>query len=294
MPFPRALLAITLTAALGITDGCGSSGASTLASAPAARQAAATPVAVRAQSTSPVTHGISSHAQYETFARAVNLKPSDMPGFTAKPTAKHHSGALSKDLENESQYQRCIGISKEAKPLFKGSSDQFNSGKGLHLASASSDVQIVPTPATVRRELAQARRDLRDPTSLRCVAHLFEKALGTQDKTIHQDGGTVRIKFGGVRVAPVALGSMTNGTEGSVGLSVSMSVAYIVSAKGRHATIHTSLGLDILAFAIGRAEVTFSTMGFSEQFPAELESRLFSLLVSRAVTASHEFPAIEK
>jgi hypothetical protein len=87
---------------------------------------------------------------------------------------------------------------------------------------------------------------------------------------------------------------MTNGTAGGFGTSVSVNVAYIVSAKGRHARIDTSLGLDILAFAVGRAEVTFNTRDFSEQFPAELESRLFSLLVSRAVTASHEFPAIEK
>jgi hypothetical protein len=71
-----------------------------------------------------------------------------------------------------------------------------------------------------------------------------------------------------------------------------MNVTYIVSARGRTATVPTSLHLEVLAFAIGRGEVTLTTITLGQPFAPEREARLFALLVSRAVGARHEYRAI--
>jgi hypothetical protein len=62
--------------------------------------------------------------------------------------------------------------------------------------------------------------------------------------------------------------------------------------RGRTATLPTMLHLDVLAFAVGRGEVTLTVITLGQPFPAEREARLFSLLVSRAVAARHEYRAI--
>jgi hypothetical protein len=53
--------------------------------------------------------------------------------------------------------------------------------------------------------------------------------------------------------------------------------------------VPTSLHLEVLAFAVGRGEVTLTTIALGQPFPPEREARLFALMVSRALAAQHEF-----
>jgi hypothetical protein len=269
VPLPRLTFGLTLAATVGLAMGA----------------ATALPVADAAAPSGPV-------AQYLAFANAVNLKPGDVPGFAAKPKEAKRHRSTHRTLENQAQYQRCVGIGKETKPLLQASSDDFNSGQGLRIDSASSQVQIMPTSAIVLQELARTEGVLQSPTSRSCLAHLFEKAFGAESKTIRRNGTSIRIRISGVQLVPLQLGSLISGTEGGFGMNFSMNVTYIVSARGRHATLPVSLSFDILAFAVGRAEVNFTATSISEKFPRELEGKLLSLMVSRALTASHEYPAV--
>lgn len=268
MPLPRLTFGLTLAASLGLAMGA----------------ATALPVADAVAPSGPV-------AQYLAFANAVNLRPEDIPGFAAKPkeAARRHSH---KTPENQAQYQRCVGTGSEAKPLLDAGSDDFTSSHGLHIDSVDSKVQIMSTSATVLQELARVEKTLQNPAARSCLARLFEKTLSTKNKTLHKNGASVRIRIRGVQLAPVPLGSLIAGTEGGFGMNISMNVTYIVSVRGRHATVSVPLSFDILAFGVGRAEVTLASEALSEKFPRELEGKLLSLLVSRALTASHEYPDI--
>lgn len=269
MPFPRLTLGLALTITLGLVTG----------------QATALPMANAAMPNGPV-------AQYLAFANAVNLRPGDVPGFVAKPKEAKRRHSTHKTSESQAQYKRCVGTGNEAKPLLQTSSDDFSSSHGLHIDSARSQVQIMSTSATVLQELGRFERTLQNPTARSCLTHLFEKALGTQDKTLHKNGASVRIRIEAVKLVPISLGSLISGTEGGFGMNLSMNVTYIVSARGRQAKVPVPLSVDILAFAVGRAEVTFTSEALSEKFPRELEGRLLSLMVSRALTASHADPDI--
>jgi hypothetical protein len=277
--------------------GCGGSGSPSPGSTSVSPPAAGTAIANTTAISSPLTRGASARAQYAGFARAVNLRPGDVPGFIAEPRTRERVHPHNKAFENESQYRRCFAVDKQIKPLPKTRSEKFARGGGLHTESVSSEVEIAPTLARAQRELALARSALSSPTSRRCLARAFD-ALGTQNQAIQlgkgRVRGSIRITVGNLRITPLSLGSVTHDTDGGFGSNVAMTVTYAVSARGRTVTVPTSLELDALAVLVGRGEVTLSTVTLGDSFPPELEARLFSLLVSRAVAASKVYPAIKK
>lgn len=211
-----------------------------------------------------------------------------MPGFVGKPKEPKHRNLRNKAFEAGSQYQRCFSIGKQTKPVFKASSNEFSDVGRLSYASASSQVEIAPSIAAAQRELATIKKALGDPASGRCLARIFDR-LGTQSQPIRTAKGTVRVTIGGLRLAPLQVGSVTAGTDGGLGFSLGMNVTYIVSARGRTVRVPTSLHIEVLAFAVGRGEVTLTTTTLGQPFPPEREARLFALLVSRAVAARHEY-----
>jgi hypothetical protein len=291
MPIPRIILGISLTAVVGAAAGCGGTSSPSPGATSVSPQATARPIANTAGTGAQPVRGSSAHAQYVGFARAVNLRAGDLPGFVGKPKKHRHRNLHNKAFEADSQYRRCFSIGKQTKTVFKASSDEFSDVGRLSYASASSQVEIAPTIATAQRELATIRKALGDPASARCLARIFDR-LGAQSQPIRTAKGTVRITVGGLRLAPLQVGSATAGTDGGLGLSLGMNVTYTVSARGRTATLPTPLHLEVLAFAVGRGEVTLTVITLGQPFPPEREARLFSLLVSRAVAARHEYRAI--
>jgi hypothetical protein len=238
-------------------------------------------------------NGLSRGAQYSAFAAAVNLRSQDVPGFVVEPRSTDHHLVHNKAFEGGSQYRRCLGVGAQAKPVLKAKSDKFKAGEALHTYSTSSEVEVMTTVATARRELATVKRVFQDPGPRRCLARLFD-ALGSQSQPTRRRGVTLRVTVGDLRFAPLPVGSLTRATDGSFGMSMSLSVAYHVSARGRSVTIPTTLYVDGLAFAVGRAEVSLSTITLGAPFPPDVESRLFSLLVAKAATARLRYPAVDR
>jgi hypothetical protein len=282
----RALPAAIPTALLCLIAGCGSSETTGQPSIPAPRRARATSSADTARIGSPAVRGLSAHNQFAAYASAVNLRAADLPGFTA---AANHSNKHSK---SEPELEHCVNA-KEAKPLFKAKSDKLKSGGGLHTASVSSSVQIMPSIAVVRTELAKIRSALGDSADRSCLIRLVNTAFAKQDRVIHVGSGTVHVVISNTKLAPMQLGSVAS-TDGTFGFSLSVNVTYTVFVRGRRISVMPiPLVIDALGFASARAEVTLDTITFGREFPPELESRLFMLLVSRASAAGHGHPAIE-
>jgi hypothetical protein len=284
----RTILLPILTATIALASGCGGSGSSNSASikSGSASQASQRVVATPAQR-SPV----GTHAQYAAFANAVNLRTRDLPGFTASPEKQHKSHKA----KGESEFQSCLPGYKETQHAFESKSDKFKAGGGLKTTAVSSNVQIAPTVAKAQASLAAVKKASQNAAIRECMIHAFDHELGAQSHVTHVGSQTVHITLGGVKLAPIDLGSIAGlPADASAGLSVSINVVYSTSVEGHSIRIPASFELDVLGFAVGRAEVTLSTEGFGEPFPSAVESRLFSLLASRAVTAAHGYPAVEQ
>jgi hypothetical protein len=149
----------------------------------------------------------------------------------------------------------------------------------------------VRSAVTARREFALIRKALSDARARECLSRLFDE-LGSQNGPIHVGRAAVRVTVGELRLIAVRVDAATRRVDRGLGLSLSMRVTYTASALGRTVTVPTSYHLEALAFRVGRAEVTLSTEALGASLSPELEAKLFSLLVSRALTASRVYPDI--
>jgi hypothetical protein len=275
----RIPISILLAGSVALLLGCGGSSSSPPTSS--AGQAASTPAPIAASAGT----NTSRRAQWAAFAEAVNLRPSDLPGFTAKvKTPKHHP-------DEASRYGACFALNNTLKPVFKAESDAFKSGEPLRFEQTGSSTSVMASTAASRAEIAIARREIRSPAARSCITAIFagiaRKAGGTK-----ANGRTLRVTVGAVHLSPVDVSSATRGTGGGVGISISVGVTYVVTGGGRSVTVPVTLYADELMFAVGRATVSLGSLGLNELFPAELESHLFSVLVERASAASRAFPAV--
>jgi hypothetical protein len=283
-------LALAFATALSVA-GCGGSGSSATPGTPLVAPGAKRPAVNRSVVAAATPVG-SSNSQFVAFATAINLRPQDMAGFIGKPKGTEHGSELMNSFTDKAQYERCLGVGKEAKPIFKRSSERFEaSGGGFRYLSASSEVQVTRTSAIAEKELTTARRVFENPKKRGCLERAFDALLGGSHTT-HTGGRTLRITIGNTRVAPVQVGPAAAGTGGGFGTSFSLNVTYGFSVRGRRFTVPGVFSVDSLNFILGRASVGLTTMAFGEPFPAEREARLLSLLDSRALDASRKSPAI--
>jgi hypothetical protein len=288
----RAAQQLSLIAAVALIAGCGGSSAPRSGSASSSPPASAQPIGNTTSAAPPAAHGLSAHEQMVGFARAVNLRAQDVPGFNVAPRQRKTRTRI-KAFEDESAYRRCFRIGKEVKPLVKLSSSKFQIGTSLHTNQVSSTVSIAPTLAIARNELRKGKKVIESPTARRCLTRMFD-SLGSQGQAIHVPHATVRVKLGNLQFVPLPASEAARGTAGSVGVSMKLAVRYIVSARGRTLTVPTTLELDALEFLVGRATVDLGTIGLGASFPPELEASAFSQMVSRALAASHRYPDVKR
>jgi hypothetical protein len=291
MSVTRTTITLTLATALGLA-GCGSSGSS-LPQGQAVATPGTKPAALDAVPAAVANNVGSSRAQFSAFANAVNLRPQDMAGFTGKPKGAEHGSQLVNKLQDKAQYERCLGVGKETKAIYKRSSDKFEASSGLRFLSASSEVEVIRTKALAEKELTIARDVFESPKRRGCLTRAFNAMLGGSH-TIHTGGHQVRITIGNTRIAPIPVGSAAAGTSGGFGMSVRMDVTYAVTVRGRSVTVPDPFYLDSLSFIVGRASVGLTTMTLGEPFPSEREASLFSLLAGRALNASRRSSAISQ
>jgi hypothetical protein len=293
MPIARSTFALSLTAAAAMLAACGSSTTSPSHSASTPPPVTARPIAVAAPTSTAASHRQRPRAQFASFAKAVNLRLADVPGFSVTPRKTQKGRAHNAALEGNAPYRRCFQVATEVKPLVKATSRRFKTGSDLHLQQVSSSVEVEPSLAIARRELAEAKKALHSNSARKCFAREFD-AQGTQARPIHVGAGTVRVLVGNLRLAPFSISAATHGTGGGFGFSLSARVTYIARVRGHQFTHRTSIEFDTLGFLVGRAGIKLDTLTLGSSFPPQLEASLLSRLVSRAVAAGQANPAIAR
>lgn len=245
-----------LLATGGPLAGCGGHGAGT-----AAHSGAAQTTHASGTSGAPHAGGAPTKAQAQAFARAVNLKAADVPGFSVSSEHAHeHETAAEKRLKPE--LRRCFGSAVVTKGVVEAGSGKFERSAGIASQSVSSEVTVAQTAALSAKELAA----IRGGHLPACLAHYFEQLLKSQD-------------FHGASVGPV---STKQGSPPAPGMTGSFGLRFTATI-----TLHglrVPFYVDILGFVDGPAEVSLDTFGIPRPFPGTAEERLFSLLVERART----------
>jgi hypothetical protein len=306
VPNLRAVQQISLTAAALLIVGCGGSTASRTtsatgspaAAAPAGESVSHLPIANHTAAGSRSAHVRSAHAQFVAFAGAVNLRAPDVPGFKLAPDTGRKIRVHNKAFEDGSAYGRCFQVAKQARPLLKLASGKFASpstfsrSAGPRFEQISSGVEVAASLAAARKELREGQRALADAAARRCLSRVFD-TLGSQNQAIHLRGGaTMRVTVGNFRMAPLSVAAAKRGTGGGFGFSMTLAVTYAIQARGRAFTFPTSLGVDVIGFAVGRATVTLTTMALGSSFPPGLEASSFAELVTRASAAARTYPDV--
>jgi hypothetical protein len=208
--------------------------------------------------------GRANNSAAQAIAQAINLRPSDLPGFVV--SAPDHSSAGN---QFNARMKACVGsgfISQFSRGnLADVNSPTFTSGSGLQAEQVSSGVTIVRSSAVVRGDLAAI-------DSGRIQGCLASSLDGMTVPT--NSGATVTVNNVQVAALPTA-----QGANGSFGLRTTMSM----SALG----INIPVVLDILGYGVGRDELALMAFAIGRPFPQQTEQRLSSLLVSRAVAHPH-------
>jgi hypothetical protein len=261
LPMRRMAAIAVLLATGGLLAGCGKGGPVTV-TAPARSATTATAPTTQPGGTpaAPQTGGTPTTAktQAQAFARAVNLKGADVPGFRVSSEHQHEPETpAEKRLKPE--LRRCFGSLGETKELVESSSGKFERSAGLASQSVSSEVAIGQAALTAK-ELGA----IRGGHLPACLSHYFELLLKSQD--LH-----------GASVGPV---TSREGSPPARGMTGSFGLRFTATVTLRG--VRVPFYVDILGFADGPAEVTLSTFGLPQPFPATLEEQLFSLLVERA------------
>ncbi len=198
-------------------------------------------------------------AQAQAFARAVNLSAADVPGFrVSSEHAREPETSAERRLKPE--LRRCFGSTRETKGLVEAGSKKFERSAGIASQSVSSEVTVAQRGALTARELGA----IRSGHLPACLSHYFDLLLESQ-------------KVHGASIGPV---STKEGSPPAPGMAGSFGLRFTATI-----TVHgirIPFDVDILGFADGPAEVSLSTFGLPQPFPAALEEQLFSLLVRRA------------
>jgi hypothetical protein len=204
------------------------------------------------------------------FARAVNLRAADVPGFTVSSEHEHkHETAAEKRLERE--LLRCAGAPSAkdelAEELAEVSSPDLKLEHDGLADSVSSSVGVMRTAAAVSKELAA----IRSAHARACVSRYFDLLFKGN-------------AFHGAHVGPFSIASGTPpapGATGSFGWRISATISTTVDTH----PIAIPIYFDILGFVYGQAQVSLFSTGVAEPFPAAIQQRLFSLLLKRAKMA---------
>jgi hypothetical protein len=254
LPIMRIATILVLLVTCGLLAACGSS------------KQAAVVTAIRADATMRVVSGVSARAnrsltraQAKVFARAVNLRAGDVPGFKVSSEEHEHETAAEKRLERKMLH--CAGGVGFNDGLLEAGSKDFERETNAFSQSVTSGVTVMRTPALAAKELAAIRGE----RVRACLSHYLVLLLESQQHPRGSTIGPVSVSQG----APAA-----PGTTGSFGWR-------ITAAFTLHG-IRIPFYMGILGFVYGPVEVTLFTSGVPEPFPVVTEQRLFSLLVERA------------
>jgi hypothetical protein len=148
--------------------------------------------------------------------------------------------------------------------LIEQASPSFRLKRGIIDLSVSSEVAIAHAATQATKEL----QALRGERVRRCFSSYLDLLLASQS---HRRA----------KLSPVSIASGVPPAPGANG-----SFAWRITASFALQGVKLSLYVDILGFIRGPARVTLVSAGVLRPFPAEIQQRLFTLLLGRATSAA--------
>jgi hypothetical protein len=241
-----------LLAALVLLAGCGSSShnsTSTTSQAPPASTSTTTPSTTTSSPTP-------TKAQATAAGQAINLTSADLPGFKSTPSTR-----TAADIATDTRLAKCTGTSPPSAAIARVQSDTFTHGSGLQEQQVSSTVETLPSASTVSSDLAAIR-----------TAHARTCVGNELSSLVRQSGGSA-VKFGPASISSLA--SPAAGSDGSWG--------FRVTVPGKAGSTSFQFVVDLYGVAVGRLEISLSTLAIGQPIPASTEQRLLSTLTTRGV-----------
>lgn len=201
-----------------------------------------------------------------SLAREVNLTAADVPGFVASSRKKEGESPHEKQLK--AKLQACVHPVTRA-PLAEASSPEFQREVGLTNESVQSEVTVASSRAAAAKELALAR----SRRTRACVSRYIGELVHSKTHPGSTFGSISLVQ----RIPPAP------GADGSFAWRISVPV----TAHG----ITLAIYFDIFGFVSNANEVTLFVTGLPIPPPAQVEARLYSLLLERTKAAEKGRPA---
>jgi hypothetical protein len=198
--------------------------------------------------------------QAKVYAHAVNLQEADLPGMNM--TSPEGEKA---DARRVGEVERCAGNLTASRVVANIHSATFSGSNEPEHEQIRSDVEVMPSAALAEQNNASNRSQ----RALACAKRLFPLKLAGK-------GGS-RVHYGSVTVTrlPYPLAGVTGGFGYRIAVAI-LGVPKAIEPTQPH------LYIDAFAFLSGPAEVALITTAFPQPVAEETDSRLLSLLHSRA------------
>ncbi len=209
----------------------------------------------------PPTSGPITKAQAVAYAHAVNLQPSDMPGFTSVESETEVPQPGRYGLEAI----RCSGGVNPARRIVQIHSAEFTAGRAFYGKVVKSTVEVWPTPSLV------AVNNMRSHSARGRTC--FVRFLHAVHKRINQD------RKGRRQLGPFTITIVPNPLPG---VSHSFLTTINETLLLRTGAIRAHVYRDIFGFINGPAEIELEAIGFGHPVPVATEEKALLLLLARA------------
>lgn len=193
-------------------------------------------------------------------AVAINLRQSDLPKLSAQSNP-----ITAQERRFSAQLTACLGGVPDKLAYADAQSPTFT-GSGSSSLTISSDTEILPSAALVRKDLAAVR----SAKGIPCL----QNQLGAQLKASLGKGDTLSIH--GLPLPPIVSGS-----DGTFALRFNV----VVGVKQGSSSVPVRVYYDTIGFAYRQAEVGFDVLSTATAPSSSLERRLGASLLVRAQAA---------
>ena len=206
-------------------------------------------------------------AEAAAYARAVNLQPRDVPGFSGpggeveSPPPGPYAFA----------FARCTGAPSPSGRIARISSPEFSAGRRFNSRLMKSSVEVWLTATAVALSTARSR----SPRSHACTVRNIE---GTRRKINRENRG-------GIQGGPFTVTYMPKPLPAE---ATSFHTRINETRLHRNGSVFFHVYRDLLGFSSGAAEVELEAVGFVHPLAAQTQRRALQTLLERAISSSRE------
>jgi hypothetical protein len=209
------------------------------------------------------------------YARAVNLRASDVPYFGPIPEDEEEDPKEAQKHDRE--LMKCVGVREDPEPLAEVKSPEFGTDSPGELLRVASTVEVGADAERAMREL----RLIRSRRAERCLQRVYASAI-EEDESSTAEVRDVSVSRARFPAADIEDGfAYRFSASVTVHPSTSQLSAYRPAAEP-NASVTVRIYVDIIGFVVGPASVTLTATGVPTPVSRTLEHNLLRVLHERA------------